>query len=222
MPPLPIVPGVLRVRWQYQLGGTVNTGFHQFVRYGGSVPSLTQLNNMAASAHTHYAFYMPALFHPNAHLTGIQIQDLSDVTQPTGIWAGTEAGTRTGGPLPASTSMILAWKVQRRYRGGKPRAYIPAGTDTDLADAQHWTAAFLSAFQSAWESMWSLIYNDASWGSPFNFCSVSYFAGHTWQADQHGNYHYIPTRRTTPLIDNSVASVYTSLLGTQRRRLRPT
>lgn len=219
MPALAPVSGVIRFRFLHTIGAEVNTGYHMYFNTGAP-PTQAQLDSAVSAAATAWDANMRALSHTSVTLTSIVGLDLSAATAPISTTNPQHAGTRTGTQLPASSCVIQNFHIARRYRGGKPRVYVPAGSNTDLATPQTWTGAFLTAFASGFGAFGGAIAtNLRTWAPNTALCSVSYYAGGVWKPDHNGNYHRVPTPRPVPVVDNVLTQDTRAIVGSQRRRL---
>lgn len=223
MPALPVVPGALRLRFHLTVGTDVTTGFHMFWSYSPQPPTGAQLNSLAAAARTSWQNNMVGVCPAAIILTQVDAIDLGSVTAPIGTASGPVTGTRTGNPLPASACMLVNMHIARRYRGGKPRYYIPCGVATDLATQQTWVAGFVTLFQTSFATFsGDIAANLHTWAPTGQNISVSYYSGHQWKQDQNDNWHRVSTPRTTPVIDVASSFSYNPIVGSQRRRIRST
>lgn len=160
--------------------------------------------------------------HPNVTLTEVLAQDLSSDTGAVGTATVSLTGDRSGGPLPAEVVSLINFVVARRYRGGKPRIYLPYGTDSDILDPQHWEAAFVTALTTAWGSFITDSFA-AVWtgGGPLEQVVVSYYLGST--GDLTGTMPYIrghtkPTLRAAPVNYPITGFSVNPVPASQRRR----
>ena len=73
------------------------------------------------------------------------------------------AGGEATGPLPANCAMAVGWRVQAHYRGGHPRAYLPAIPANKMADSRQVSATYASALALAAKNFHTFV-NDISHG----------------------------------------------------------
>jgi hypothetical protein len=104
--------------------------------------------------------------------------------------------------------MIFNMHISRRYRGGKPRVYFPLGSATDMADPQHWTAAFLTSAGNAFNAVNNALqaFTSPTINTPA-LANVSYYSG--------------GSLRSAPVVDLVSTTSANSIPGSQRRRIRP-
>jgi hypothetical protein len=216
------VPGCTRMRFEHAIGTDVDVGTHIFLNTV-QVPTQAHLDSVVNAAHASYAASCAGLLHNQARLTLVSATDLSDPAGPFSENAVEVAGTRAGAPHPANACALMTIPIERRYRGGKPRAYWPWGSQADVATPQTWSTAFLDACLVGWNDLITAILTDLrAWASASQMCSISYFSGRSWVPDHLGNYHRIPTPRPVPKVDFLKSDpFFAPVIGSQRGRLRP-
>jgi hypothetical protein len=139
-------------------------------------------------------------------LTSVIAEDLSTLNTPVGLWTGSIAGTRTGSPLPAETCLLINFHVNRRYRGGKPRMYLPLGNAGDVSAPQAWLGGFLAAVNTSFSAFLNGVFGSTLGGATVTtLCSVSYY--------------HAKALRTTPLVDPVTAWSTNGIPASQRRRM---
>lgn len=129
---LPFASAVLKVAVRGTIQGTgwVNT-FH--VKYTGTAPSAADLTTFAnALAPIYKNRLMTGTQSTGSTMVGIDVTDLSAETSPKVTTTQSQAGNVAGTALPAGSSIVISWNIQRRYRGGHPRTYVPGLTITSL------------------------------------------------------------------------------------------
>jgi hypothetical protein len=176
---------------------------------------------LATGVIANYTAYLAPHCHVGTTLTSLTVTDLSDPAAAISVQAAAADGGLGGDELPASCAMLVNFKIKRRYRGGKPRIYVPTGVGGNLATPQTWSPTFLSAWSADFQNLLSNIVNGINaWGSGAALVNVSYYLGGEWKADQNGNYHRVPTARSSPHVDQVVSHAASSIIGQQRRRVR--
>jgi len=223
MPALPPVPGVLKYRFVNTVGSDTNVSWHIFMKTTTS-PTQAQASQAAADAHTAWVANIAPLTGAQISLTEIVVTDLTSSSAEVGTWAGASPGTRTGsGPLSAPVSALINSTVHRRYRGGKPRAYIPCGLQGDMSTPQQWSSTFVAAVTNGWNAMAAQLATGLTWASPAAVTvNVAYFQGHEWKGVPPGPYWKVPLPFPGgPHVDVLTGAACNPLIGTQRRRVRP-
>ena len=224
MAPLPPVPQTIRLQLKHTRGSDVDVLDRLYLQYAGEPPTVADLNTFCAAVGGFWGSDLAPMAHPTVELTEVLAQDLSSDVGAEGSNGETTFGTRAGGDLPADICSLINFEVARRYRGGKPRIYLPYGTDTDVLDPQHWTAAFTAALSAAWGSFIDSVLAAAwSGGGPLVQYSVSYYLGSTELTTGVPPYvrgHTIPTKRAAPMSYLITDYTVNPVFGSQRRRVR--
>jgi hypothetical protein len=128
MPPLPDVPNVLAIELKFTVGHA----------------------NVISRVHVNYASAAPTC----SRARSAQPRSSSQ-TWPAGAQrvASPKAGRSAHGPgLPngAAVAALTNFKVARRYRGGKPRLYVPFFVAADLRPGLTWSESALEAGTAGW------------------------------------------------------------------------
>lgn len=220
MPALLPVPNAVKIQCHWTIGGDTSAQTHFFWAYTGSAPSSNTciLLGQAIGASIQSRF-LP-LMHPTVLAEGVTVTDLSGPSGGQGFAVDNHPGTRTGGDLPAANCCLVNGVIARRYRGGKPRFYLPWGTASDVQTGQTWTSAALTAFQAGINNFQTDVSAITQAGTnlvhPVN---ISYYAGfYSVQDPVTKRYRNIPTPRSAPLVDQILSLPINPKFGTQRRR----
>lgn len=170
----------MRVQLKHTLGSDVDVLCRFYATYADGAPTVANLDTFCASVAAQWNATLRPMAHPNVTLTEVLAQDLSSDVGAVGSASVSLVGDRSGGPLPAEVVSLINFIVARRYRGGKPRIYLPYGTDSDILDPQHWEAAFVTALTTAWSAFITDSFA-AVWagGGPLEQVVVSYYLGST-------------------------------------------
>ncbi len=221
MPPLPSVPGVIRVIMAGRYGADNDVVNRWYIRYSGTAPNGAELATWLGTWDAAWLAHLQGDF-PTAY--GINTWTAEDLSSPTASFASipsTSAGTRSGTLLPAENALILKRLIGRRYRGGHSRLYLLVGVVGDIASGtvNTWNPSFASGIVSHWGAFIA-----AGTASPWTGASdltdvnVSFFQGFTNVLYPSGRYHAVPNRRSSPVVDPVYAYDVNPIFGTQRRR----
>lgn len=223
MPALPAVPNVLKCVFRYSSSADTDVVNRFYIQYSGSAPTDAGLTTMATNVMTDWGSDLEGLYHPDVQLTEVALTDLTSSTSAAGLHTGSVAGTRSGTPLPASVALLMNHAISRRYRGGKPRTYFPAGTASDVNTTQDWASAFISAYASAWATFGTAFAGRFPSGTTYSsFVNVSYYEGFTTFLTPSGRYKNLAKLRTGgPVVDDVTAWTFNPIYANQRRRNRP-
>lgn len=223
MPPLPDVPDVFRARVLWSDSADLNVSTTLYFEYSGGPPSVTTCNTLAAdlfeSVGEAAGFWLVSV-----QLVGVIIEDLSSDMAAVGSHAGSVAGTLSGQQMAGATSLVANYAIARRYRGGKPRSYLPWGGSASLHNGQQWDSTFLGNVLTAINTIFSEFVGTTVAGTTVtNHANVSYYQGSTAvivgpSGSQRGK--TTPTRRAEPRVDAVVGVSLLGRPGSQRRRNR--
>lgn len=220
MPERPSPGAVLQVEFKTSTGGSHLGGSRFFLSYTGGAPSSSDLNSLASDVSSAWGTHIAPRVANAEALENVTITDLSSDTANIGTWSGSVAGTNSGGALIASAAALVNHTVARRYRGGRPRTYVRAGTETDLASENQWSTDFLTDMLTAWEGWIAEILAATGIGITLtNIVNVSWYKGNTVFTTPSGRARNIPVLRTTPVVDPITSSTVAVKIGSQRRRL---
>lgn len=221
MPALPPVPAVLKTQIQWTVGSDALVDTNLYFSYSGGAPTSTDCVSLAASiyglwaaAHTWWA---DANF-----LIGVKVTDLSSPSGGVGEHAQSTQGALGAALSPANIATLVNYVISRRYRGGKPRSYLPWGSINQLQTEQQWTASYISSADSALSTIFTGTTGLSSGATTIsNHVNVSYYSGFTVVTNPitHRSRN-VPTVRTSPVVDTILSYSVSPYLGSVRRRIR--
>lgn len=220
MPPLPPVTGVVQVILGFNWGGDVTAQSRMFIKYTGTAPTAAQLNSFCTSVATGWNTNMPSLYSAGISLTSVRAIDLSSATAAIGSAAAASPGTRAGHAQANQVCANWIFQIARRYRGGKPKMFIPGGMSEDLTTGNLWTAAYISAFNTGFVAFQNAVLA-AGWtgAGTLSAVNVSYFQGFTVVTNPVTHRaRNVPTLRATPLVDAIITQGIEDTPAIQRRR----
>lgn len=216
--PLPDVP-CLRIRTIFNAGEAGEGGNRFYFRYSGSAPTGANCTTIASDVASAWNTHMGPLFTNGWALKEVDVLDIATRTGLSGQWTGSDGGSRTGTNLPFQVATGVEFNIARRYRGGKPRIYIPPGNDSDLLTEVSWQASYLSdvntgvaAFVAAIEAL-----SVGSVGT-LTHVNLSYYSGFTNITNSSGRERAVPTYRETALHDDITGYAAKTILSSQKRR----
>lgn len=216
--PLPDVPCV-RCRLIYNEGTSGEGGNRFYLSYTGSAPTAGNCSTLASEIAAAWAGSFPALIGTNYSLNEVDVLDIATDSGLSGQWTGTHTGTRGIEDLPGSVASNIEFLIARRYRGGKPRMFLPPPVSGDLASNGSWSDAFVGDLTTQAGVFFAAI-EALSIGAmgTLQHVSLSYYKGFTNIANSSGREHAVPTYRATALHDNVVGYAGKAVVGSQRRR----
>lgn len=220
MPALPAVPNVIRADLYWTIGADASALNRLFIAYTGASPSNADAASLASALFTSWA----AEWHPYTHTTtvatGCRVVDLSSSSGGEGLHTGSSAGADASDPLAASTCGLLSMGISRRYRGGKPRTYLPIGGADLLQTAQTWKSTTISNCQASADAFRAAVATMTAGTTDLtHLVNVSYYHGFTVvTSPTTGRARNVPTLRSTPVVDNLVTWSFEPKVASQRRR----
>lgn len=220
--PLPTPSGVVKASMKVLLGGLGPYGSSFAMAYTGTAPDTAQLATYAATVAAEWNTNLAALTRSADALVEVETTDLQNPGTISGIWTGSHAGTRSGSASTAGICVSLAFSPDHRYRGSRPKAFLPMGVDTDLATLQHWGTDFLDDVQTAWAAFIAGIQSTDTSGIDLgDQCSVSYIGPPYTIKPNSGNTrsHSVGTPLDPPRVYATLAVVAAAKVGSQRKRL---
>lgn len=208
MPALPPVANCIKAQQNWHVGNNLRAENVLHFQVSGGPPSATVCAALAADIQAAFVTAWKTLTHPSVSIGPCTVTDISSLTGAQGTGGATTDGTLASShELSASACLVINHQIARRYRGGKPRSYLPVYASEELATPGTWSATNVSGGTTAWSSMMTSILAATSGGVAITaFVCVSYYAGHSL--------------RGTPLVETVQASFARQQVGSQRRRLK--
>lgn len=221
MPALPSVPFVLKFSLHYDVGtdAAAVTVLHWL--YSGLPPTVAQIDTFCASFNALTAAEWPLVLSPGTSYLGIDVVDLSSPTSASGAASTSVSGTRSGTILSASAAVLVHYPIARRYRGGKPRTYLPWGTSDDLLNRNVWSNAALVAFNTTWTAILAAVPAAGPIGGAalVSQAVVSYYGPpNRFITSSTGRVRTVSTVRATPVVDLIPGFTMSPKVASQRRR----
>jgi hypothetical protein len=212
--PNPTPSGVIKVSFTHG-----NGSFSLKFAYSGSTPSAGDLTTLAGVISTAYAGTLAGLLASEFALIKTEVLDLANPGHPAGINETVVDGTRSGTPAPNQVAALMDFTIGRRYRGSKPKAFMPFGVESDFATPIQWTTDFATEVDSTFGNFVDDIGGTTFGGSTVGTqVSVSYFDGKTVNPNPSSSRRFVPTPRGTPVVDPVLNAQLRVLFGSQRRR----
>lgn len=220
MPALPPVPGVIKVRLIGTQDASIPWGSRFFVEYTGGPPSATDLDSLATNVATDFHSNLMPYATDDKILTQVICEDLSSSSGAVGEVTVSDAGSSGGTPLAASTALVINHQINRRYRGGKPKIFLPLGDTAVRSQNNEWTSALVSSVTAAWNTfVTAVLAGSYSSFTLLTFVNISYYEGFTVVTSPTTHRaRNVPTLRITPVIDTIVSNSVAQKLGSVRRR----
>lgn len=217
-PPLPASPCV-RVKLDYNLGEGGTSGNRLYFSYSGSAPTGANCTTLAGDVASAWNTNLAPLISEQFALKEVDVLDIATDSGLSGQWTGSDGGTRSGTSLPWQVATNIEFNISRRYRGGKPRIYLPPGVESDLLTQASYQSSFVSAANSGFAAFIAAI-EALSIGAMGTLAHVnlSYYKGFTNVTNPSGRTRAVPTYRTSALLDTISGYSCKALLSSQKRR----
>lgn len=216
--PLPASPCV-RARLIYSNGATVKIGNRFYLSYSGSAPTGANCITLATDIAAAWSSHLAGVQNEDFNLVEVDVLDLATEMGLSGQWLGSDPGTRAGTGLPFQCAMNVEFGIAERYRGGKPRMYLPGGVEADLADGAHWGDTFVGDVNTAVTAFFAEI-EALSIGAmgTLNHVNLSYYSGFTNITNSSGRERAVPKYRAAALVMNVTGYSAKAEISSQRRR----
>jgi hypothetical protein len=220
MPPLPDIPNVLVVQLRFKVGNA-NVLSRVHLRYASPEPSRSDLNVYAAAIDTEIGTHLLPLCSLQVRTVEVMVTDLTHRSAARGIAASQRTGTRPGLANGAAVAALINFTVARRYRGGKPRVYLPFFVASDLTTALTWSEDALADASVGWAAfMTGLLTCAPSTLKVLEQVNISHYEGFEVVTDlRTGRSRNVPQLRPGgPAIDTITKFAINPKPGSQRRR----
>jgi hypothetical protein len=222
MPPLPSPGLVVRISWETEDDSGVPAGSRAFFSYHGSAMTQGVANGLAAAVVTAWGDNIAPIVATTDTLTSVTVQDLSSDTGVVAETTATTAGSGSGNAMPPNIAININHVIARRYRGGKPKTFLRAGTVSDVHATlkNEWSAAFIATATTAWQAFVSDVLA-ASGANLSNIVNVSWYQGFTPVLNPvTGRTRDVAKLRADgPITDVVTDAIVRPKFGSQRRRL---
>lgn len=190
-----------------------------YLSYSGSAPSGANCVTLAGDVAGAWNTNLAPIIADGYSLTEVDVLDIATDSGLSGQWTGSHSGSAGGNNPPAQVTMNVELGISRRYRGGKPRIYLP-GSDTSHANEYNqWSSGYLTTVQTAVAAFFSAL-EALSVGSMGTLAhvSLSYYKGFTNITNSSGRERAVPTYRTSALVDAVTGYFPKAVFGSQKRR----
>ena len=198
-------PFTIRSEVHWTIGENANAMDRIHWLYQNGPPSPGDLNSFATALRGQISNNFIPLVGAGVHLTNVRAIDIAASTGQEGLATGDTLGERPGAVLTAITCVLVSGRITRRYRGGRPRIYFPAGVQTDLSNSSVWDPAIVTAVQNAWQAVLNAIQ-----GQTFGSFTINNWANVARTVDKIVQ----NPRKVEPVVSFTVKNIP----GTQRRR----
>jgi len=218
VPTLP--PGqTLRIRLDYIISEALG-GSRFYVTFTGTRPSGATCNLIATAVSTAWADWIKPMVGDANALKGVDVLDITDAMGAFGVDSTEVIGSRAGETVPNQVAANTEFDIGRRYRGGKPRIFWPAGVYADEIDDAHWTGAFVTAMNAATVGFFGAVEAISEAGTILSqHINLSFYYRFDNVTNSSGRTRAAPRYRVGTCVADPVTGYATkTVLGSQRRR----
>lgn len=217
-PPDPDVSCV-RCHLIYDIGSEGEGGNRFYLSYSGSTPTTANLNTLASDIAAQWETHIAPLCNTANALEEVDVLDITTDLGNSGTWTGSNDGSRSGSGLPCQITTNVGFEIARRYRGGKPRIYLPAPVVGDEIDAGHWSTTFVTAANTGVAAFFTAL-EGLSIGSigTLQHINLSYYDGFVNVTNSSGRTRAAPKYRTVAKSDPVTGYKTSPVMSSQRRR----
>lgn len=191
-----------------------------YLMYAGSAPTGANCTTLATDISSAWGTHLAQTANPSLALEEVDVLDIATDSGFSGQWTGTIDGTEASGTnLPAQVAQTIEFNIARRYRGGKPRIYLPQPTSGVQTTAAKWTNTWVTDLNTYFAAFMAQI-TALSIGAmgTLTHVNLSYYQGYTNVEVPGRRAKAVPTYRPVALVD--VISGYSAkaVISSQKRR----
>jgi hypothetical protein len=216
--PLPASPCV-RVKLDYTNADGTLAGSRFYLSYAGSAPSATTCGTLATDIATAWNTDLAQIVNTGDSLTNVDVEDIATTLGLHGSAAVSHAGTYSGSGMAAQCANNVEFDIARRYRGGKPRMFLPAPSTSALNNVSTWDSTFITLSNTQMLAFFTAV-EALSIGSlgALQHVNLSFYEGFTNVTNSSGRTRAAPKYRSTALVDTVTGYATKAVIGSQRRR----
>lgn len=221
MAALPPVPLTVRLQLKHTFGGDTDLMFRIYVSYTGSAPTDAECTTFAGAVASAWSAHLASQICGNVDLVEVVAEDLSSASAGVGLWTGSDASSGGVWDGALSTASLINFQIARRYRGGKPRVYLPPMGSAALTSPKLWNSTYQGNMTTGFTAFITAILA-AGWSGAGTLTqvNVSYYSGFTVFMTPSGRARNIPKLRTGgPVTDPVVGIACNAVPASVRKRL---
>lgn len=216
--PLPDIP-CLRVRLIYTDNDGNEMGNRFYLSYSGSAPTAANCTTLATDIAGSWNTDLSGLVIDTVALTEVDVLDIATNSGLSGQWTGTHQGTNGTSPMSIQCAINVEFGIARRYRGGKPRMFLPTANGSELTGNNRWASGFVSSVSGQVATFFSDV-TALSVGAvgTLKHVNLSYYSGFKNITNSSGRERAVPTYRATAQHDDVTGYFCKATIGSQKRR----
>ena len=220
MPTPPSVPGVARFRFLGTLANAALWGTRMYIAYAGGPPAASDLLSIAGGLASLFNTNIWALQSDGAEFSAVDAVDLSSSLGAAATALVTHLGGSANGQMDNQIAAVIKYVIDRRYRGGKPKMYLPAVPNNVQLDTAHFTNTYANDMGTGFSNFQAGLSGISSGGTSLaNVVNVSFYSGfNAIENLADGRWRNVPKYRGAPVIDVVSSFTCDTLMGSQKRR----
>jgi hypothetical protein len=194
-------------------------GSRFYISYAGGSPTPANCVTLATDIATAWNANLAPQVNAEWSLTEVDVQDITTLTGASGLAAVDHPGTASSDAPTSNTATNIEFNIARRYRGGKPRMFLPPGGNDDLGNQSKWSDDYITATNAAITAFYAAI-AALSVGAMgvLAHVSLSYYSSFTNVTNSSGRTRAAPKYRDTAIVDLVTGYATKATVGSQRRR----
>jgi len=209
----------MRVALDYNDDNGNLLGSRFFLQYAGAAPTAGNCITIAGDIEAAWLAHLAPLINEAYAIAEVDVLDIATYTGASGQWTGNVNGTESSAQIPANVAVNIEYSIARRYRGGKPRMFMPAPGQAALNDVANWTTDYKDSVNTGVAAFFTAVEAIAVGAvGALTHVNLSYYQGFKNITNSSGRERAVPTYRDTALIDTITAYSCKALVGSQRRR----
>ncbi len=219
---LPTPTGVVRFRLMFNLGVSVIYGCKFDQGYSAGPPSTADLVSLAGHIATLFSADIGMYLSADYSLVKVIAIDLANPDTVEGVSVVDNAGTLAGATVGLSQCVALTFLPDMRYRGSRPKAFLPLGVDASQSTGQTWSSAFRTDVEAAWGSFQTDVAGSVAGATVLGGQVGVFYTGPPYRvvtSPTTGRGRNFGTPRTPPLVKDILGVVANPKIASQRRRL---
>lgn len=153
MPPMPPVPGVVKVLFGGFVDNTQVQNWANVLHFAwtGAAPTVANLTAFADQVVSAWVVNMAPECPAPTTLQTCQVTDLSSASSAQVRVDAAHTGTRGDDSGPANAAVLISYPVSLRWKGGHPRSYLYVGGVDDYQGAAEWSNLFQAEVLAHWK-----------------------------------------------------------------------
>jgi hypothetical protein len=210
----------MRVRLGFNSTAGTDLGSRFYIAYSGSAPTAANCVTLATDIATAWNNRLAPFTYVNISLVEVDVLDIATDSGAFGTVTVSHPGGLSGGTLVASAAVNVEFDIARRYRGGKPRMFLPPPDDTALISFDKWSTTFISSINTAiGEFFGDIAALSVGAVGTLKHVNVSYYFGFQNVTNSSGRIRAAPKYRIpNAKLDDITGYACKAVVGSQRRR----